>query len=260
LCRTRETEEELAMLSSHESKNPLMLPIIDTLERVEWNDISQVERAVIPVLRELVSDRNRLVAAMELVFEDADMFQRCESTEFFDRVILYESPTNRFSIRLLSMRPLDRDIPHNHRASFATFVLAGGYQHTIYNSPSGLVDAQLISDEQLLAGLEKVYERWEQPGSLYALHPAAIHSTRPIDGHLSLNIRGPSVLGRRLVLDPAKISPVWVDGGSDQRGPRMADHKMAADVMKSLIDMARYSNARHVNTVRVLLDERNPDS
>jgi hypothetical protein len=222
--------------------SPLNMSLLKPLEELDWENTALVELTTAPILLEIAEDVERLARSMELVLNTPSLFERCESNEIFHRVILYQHPSNLFSIRLLSMCILDRDIVHNHRATFATLVLASGYRHSLYRSllePNDFLGENFDFHDLSLITSGKIVERTERPGSLYALHHSALHSTRPFERHLSLNIRGPSVLRKRLVLDPAKHSPETVDGGSDQQGPRRVDRRMQTDVLQSFIGQVR---------------------
>ncbi|MGH3831311.1 MAG: hypothetical protein ACRDRS_12845 [Pseudonocardiaceae bacterium] len=64
------------------------------------------------------------------------------------------------------------DRPHNHRWSFASHILRGGYVHRIFGR-----DDQFGEDTNP-DSLHPIHERLEQPGSTYALHHTSVHTVQ----------------------------------------------------------------------------------
>jgi len=155
---------------------------------------------------------------MRHVLADERLFQRCETDEFFDRVVLFDGRDRYFSVRLQSLVHCEEDRPHNHRASLCTLILSGGYEHHLYRSPLGWTDDP---DMQPLAAaaLTRILVRDEMPGSSYALHHSAFHSATPSGRHFSLVLRGPSRRKRLLFFDRIGDSAFHFHLGSKDQPP-----------------------------------------
>jgi hypothetical protein len=195
------------------------------LESLDWDDMKLVASITSDVLHDLANDPRRLTSAVESVMQEEKLLCRCETNEHFHRIILHDDPNHSYRIILLSMHPNDRDIIHNHRATFSTLVLAGGYSHSIYGS-TDLNEAR--SDMTLPM---RVMQRNEEPGSIYSLHYSTLHSTRPTSNHMSIIIRGPSALEKRIIIDPVNESPVWLVGGSDNPIKKLSDKRMSHETV-----------------------------
>lgn len=195
------------------------------LEGLNWEDMKLVASITSDLLHDLGTDPLRLASAVEYVMQEEKLLCRCETNEHFHRIILHDDPRNRYRIILLSMHPNDRDIIHNHRATFSTLVLTGGYSHGIYSS-TGLNEAR----SGMMLPMQ-VMQRNEEPGSIYSLHYQTLHSTRPTPNHMSIIIRGPSALEKRIIIDPVNESPVWLDGGSDNPNTELSDKRMSHETV-----------------------------
>ncbi|MEO1632323.1 MAG: hypothetical protein AAFU38_16245, partial [Bacteroidota bacterium] len=183
---------------------------LNDLERLDWDNLAEVQGATRPILERLASDRAALRDLVEVSQLDDDGHSAWELTDHFARLILARSERLGVRLILLSMNPNDRDIIHNHRASFTTLILNSGYGHYVYR---GVVRSRGQSFEA--KDLQPIIFRNEIAGSIYSIHLSYLHSTRPLPNHLSLIIRGPSSTSSRVIIDPRSAYPEWVNGGSD---------------------------------------------
>ena len=180
--------------------HPLDLPLFDPLHEIDWEDMKALEAVGVPILKTLARRPALIAAAMEHVLGDAQLFARCETDEFFDRVVLFDGRDRYFSVRLQSLVQCEEDRPHNHRASLCTMILSGGYEHHLYRSPLSWADDPDMG-AMAAAELTRIMVRDEKPGSTYALHHSAFHSASPSGLHFSLVLRGPSRRKRLLFFD-----------------------------------------------------------
>ncbi|WP_331769115.1 hypothetical protein OG948_35420 (plasmid) [Embleya sp. NBC_00888] len=77
----------------------------------------------------------------ELVYHVAEMPEfaaRCESDEFRFKMVLYDALHRGFRLRLHVWRHGFADTPHQHRFSYASRILSGGYEHTTYTTGQDL--------------------------------------------------------------------------------------------------------------------------
>jgi hypothetical protein len=129
----------------------------------------------------------------------------CERRQSFDCIVLHDAESgSRLEVHVSTDQHVDH--PHDHRYSFSSFIVCGGYDHTWYK-PARSRDgqdgegatsehgAQLPSggDEPVTqqADLVPYVTRFEQPGSCYSIHHSVIHATAGTDDTVSLFLRGP---------------------------------------------------------------------
>jgi hypothetical protein len=110
-----------------------------------------------------------------------------ESFPSMDKLVLWQSPDEEVRLRLHVFLPGYADRTHNHRWSFVSRILSGGYVHSLYGS-----EADVLRDAA--AGREPriVYAGRVQRGSTYFLHHSLVHSLRTDEIAVSLLLRGPS--------------------------------------------------------------------
>jgi hypothetical protein len=178
---------------------------------VDWDELRSVQAAAYPFLDTLATEPQRMIDAMARALVDPKLLARSESDHFFDRAVLFEDYARGCSVRLQRLHPETYDRPHNHRATFATMVLAGGYDNTPYAAPADLdrrtTEVPMDTDEVRSMGV--LVERFEAPGAQYAIHHTAVHSTSPRDAHLSILVRGPSAKDRLFFVDDARGGAYW---------------------------------------------------
>jgi hypothetical protein len=184
---------------------------------VTW-DLVNDGAVLLGTLERLAASPQLLIDAVAIAAADERLRPRAESDGFFDRVVLWERPDKSLSIRLHSLVPAAYDRPHNHRASFAAFVLDGGYLHTTYEEPGP--DGPRCPEPRAL--------RHEGAGSAYVLDHSTFHATQATGTHLSLVVRGPSVKDHLVFLDPLVDGPVLMTGG-DQETAEERSAKVMSD-------------------------------
>lgn len=191
--------------------HPLDATIGDRFVGLDWDDLRAVKEAGAPVLDQLAEHPQQLIDAMAHALTDPALLARSESDHFFDRAVLFEDYGRGCSLRLQHLLPEDYDRPHNHRATFMTCVLAGGYHHTVYAAPVDLDrrTAPVPMTPAEVSAMGVLVERFEGPGAVYAIHHSTVHATSPRDGHLSILVRGPSAKDRLFFVDDGRGGAYW---------------------------------------------------
>jgi hypothetical protein len=217
--------------------HPLDGLVADRFAGVDWDDMRAVESAAAPFLDALVDRPQTMIDAMEHALGAPELLARSESDHFFDRAVLFEDYRRGCSVRLQHLHPEDYDRPHNHRATFVTTVLAGGYQHTVYAGPADLDErtATVPMSSEEVDAMPVLVERFEGPGSRYAIHHGTVHATSPRQGHLSILVRGPSAKDRLFFVDDARGGAYWHWGSKFEDPAAVALRLMPKERMLEMI-------------------------
>lgn len=213
---------------------------LSRLGSLDWNDTLRVTDVSRDVLTQVASDRPAMIAALTQLSERPEMFTRCEMDDFFYRIVLAEDPETGVSLRLHFLKGNEREQPHNHRATFASLLLSGGYRHSLYQVPDEFMrrsDGQHgqpdISAEEIRR-LRPSHTRYESVGSYYALHHSAFHTTIPTADHISLVARGPSSRRRLLIFYQKERRAEWLYGGADETPQQLLKKKLPVDAYQAL--------------------------
>jgi hypothetical protein len=121
----------------------------------------------------------------------------CESYPNMDKLVLWQSPDGAVRLRLHVFFPGYVDRPHNHRWSFVSRIVTGGYLHTVYGS-----DVEVLREVGEGREPQPRYLRREGPGGDYFLADTMVHSLRVDEVTVSLLLRGPAVKDRYFTVLP----------------------------------------------------------
>jgi hypothetical protein len=202
-----------------------------------WDDTAAAREAALPLLSALAEKPQLMIDAMEHAMEDPELFPRSEADHFFDRAVLFEDYTRGCSIRLQHLHNEEYDRPHNHRATFVTSVLAGGYRHKVYGAPDDLDrrtgSVPMGPDE--VARMRVLVDRHERVGSVYCIHHTTVHSTSPTADHLSVLVRAPSAKDRLFFVDDARGGAYWHWGSQFENPEEVAERRMTRQRMTDMI-------------------------
>ena len=214
---------------------------LNRLGSLDWNDTLRVSDVARDVLMQVASDRPAMIAALAQLAERPEMFARCEMDDFFYRIVLAEDHETGVSLRLHFLKSNEREQPHNHRATFASLLLSGGYRHSLYQVPDEFMrrtDGQQgrpgISPAEILQ-LRPSHTRYESAGSYYALHHSAFHTTIPTADHISLVARGPSSRRRLLIFYQEERRAEWLYGGVDETPQQLLRKKLPVETYQGLV-------------------------
>ena len=139
-------------------------PSFTMLGQIDWDDTTSILRGCTPVFDALSRHPTLLARLVADVAEDSHLADMCEGYDFMHKLVLYDAAEHSVRLRLHIYQAGFFDRPHNHRWSFASHILRGGYVHRIFGR-----DDQFGADTDP-ASLLPIHERREQPGSTYALH------------------------------------------------------------------------------------------
>jgi hypothetical protein len=153
----------------------------------------------------------------------------CEGYDFMHKLVLYDAADRGVRLRLHVYQTGFFDRPHNHRWSFASHILRGGYVHRIFGR-----DDQFGEDTDP-GDLLPIHERLEQPGSTYALHHTSVHTVQAEADTISLLVRGPSAKQRFLILDATSGGFFWVYGAAQESPEQRANKRLTPDQLDQTI-------------------------
>lgn len=204
-------------------------PSFARLGQIDWDDTTSILRECTPLFDALTSDPTLLATLVAGVAYDSHLADMCEGYDFMHKLVLYDAAELGVRLRLHLYQTGFFDRPHNHRWSFASHILRGGYVHRIFGR-----DDQFGEDTDPHS-LHPIHERLEQPGSTYALHHTSVHSVQAEADTISLLVRGPSAKQRFLILDAAAGGSFWVYGAAqeppEQRASKCLTHRQLTNTL-----------------------------
>ncbi|MDN5758387.1 MAG: hypothetical protein L0H59_07615 [Tomitella sp.] len=209
-------------------------PSLAALDTIDWDDTSSILNGCTPLFAALSDDRALLTGLVAGIADDAGLAELCESYDFMQKLVLYDAPTTGVRLRLHLYEPGFFDRPHNHRWSFASHILRGGYRHRIYGRDDN------FGEDTDPAGLVPIHERLEHPGSTYALHHTSVHTVQAEADTVSLLVRGPAAKNRFLILDAAAGGFFWVYGAAHETPEQRAAKRQAPDRLAATLARAQH--------------------
>jgi hypothetical protein len=208
-------------------------PSFAALGQIDWNNTTSILRGCTPLFDTLRSDPTLLATLVAGVAEDSDLADMCEGYDFMHKLVLYDAAELGARLRLHIYQAGFFDRPHNHRWSFASHILRGGYVHRIFGR-----DDQFGEDTDP-DSLLPIHERREQPGSTYALHHTSVHTVQAEADTISLLVRGPSAKQRFLILDAAG-GFFWVYGAAQESSEQRSSKRLTPDQLTHTITRIQY--------------------
>jgi len=152
---------------------------------VDWDDVDAVGRWGAPIF-DSFADPHTLMAALDRVRTDDHLRRLCETSEMLDKMVIFDDPAASFRIRVHVLKAGGFDRPHNHRWTFASMILSGSYEHSVYG------DESIIPDLESGRRTRPVMRRTETAGCRYTLHHTAIHNVSSENDAISIILRGPA--------------------------------------------------------------------
>lgn len=195
--------------------------IIQPLCGIDWEDLRAVEGASHTAFAALLEDRSLIQQRVADLPERPELLRLCEHYDILDKIVLHDDPSG-VRLRLHVFLPGYFDRPHNHRWTYASTILRGGYRHYLY----GAVDLDEHVDPLLLRAL---MIRKEQAGNAYALHHTMVHAVVAEPYTVSLVIRGPAVKNRFLVMDRQTGEAWWQYGARQETDVEAAKKRMSVE-------------------------------
>lgn len=202
------------------------------LAAADWEQPATVLPAADAVFNLLTGDLHLLVALLDTLPGNPHLAGMCEEYDFLRKLVLYDHG-NGVRLRLHLYREGFFDRPHNHRWSFASHILRGGYRHRIYGNDS------TFTEQTDPAALTPIVERDERPGDRYALHHTAVHTVQATTDTISLLLRGPAAKGQFLIHDVAAGRFFWVTGADQESPQQRASKQMTPARLTATIDRVK---------------------
>jgi predicted metal-dependent enzyme (double-stranded beta helix superfamily) len=195
--------------------------VVERLRAVRWDDLRDVTARTAPLLSELVSSPHWLARAYDHMVEDDHLRSLSERLAELDKLVLWDDPASGVRVRMHVFRQGYFDRPHNHRFTFGTVILSGGYTHTVYGQSGDSLD---IAPDLLVPRLIK----FEGPGSSYVIEHSLVHSVAAATDTVTLTVRGPSCKDRMLIVDDER-GPFWAVGVKDEDPVEVARRRLTDD-------------------------------
>lgn len=232
-----------------------MIDVLDGLT-LDWSNFDEAGRRSRELLHALSEDKKALAELVERSGEVDALFEKCERHFLLDYMVLYDALERGFRLRLHFSTENHRDRPHDHRFSFSSRILRGGYRHTWYRmvTSGGMYEGAgddvarrsmdiLHPDERGSWGvkdLQPILVRDELPGNCYSLHHTVIHTTFTMPMTVSLFIRGPAEKERSVIMDVDTGKKWWRFGAENEGVERRASKRMGRDHHRRLCDRLRF--------------------
>lgn len=201
-----------------------------SLDGLDWENPESVQGPAAELLDGVAEDREGLRLLLENVLDTPSLLSMCEYDPVLDKIVLHVDRERDLRLRLHVFRPGGPDRPHNHRWSFVTRVLNGGYRHVLFE-PENLVR------EDWPRTLRPLLVQHLRPGASYTLHHGIIHSLDAAPDTVSLVLRGPAAKERMIVMDRSS-NELWHHYGAsaDQTEEHRKHTLMSADHLRGLIE------------------------
>lgn len=224
-----------------------MIDYLDQLT-VDWSDFEKAGEQTREVLAELAADKPALRALVYGVEDDQELLASCERHQLLDYLVVYGALERGFRLRVHVSTDDHFDRPHDHRFSFSSLILRGGYTHTWHHCDTDLYPTE--DDEEArrydsrhnpdprgrfdVGTVTPYLTRMERSGSCYSLHHTAIHTTFTTPDTVSLFLRGPAEKNRSVIMDKQTNTLWWRFGRDDETAERRADKPMGLDYYRHI--------------------------
>lgn len=170
-----------------------MMQIDDKLSGIDWNRIEDVRDRSIEVLQAVASDKILLTDLVLAVAESPHLSAMCEHYDLLDKMVLLDHRSTGARLRLHIFLPGNFDRPHDHRWTYTTLILKGGYRHLVY-LPEEV-------EQQDFACMRPSFISHLGVGDSYTFDTKLFHSVVADPFTVSLILRGPAVKNAFTVLD-----------------------------------------------------------
>lgn len=176
---------------------------------------------------EELSERSKLKQCLLAAREEERLFSLSEHYDILDKIVLHADEGYRIRLHIFGDGYFDR--PHNHRWSYSSRILSGGYRHTIYS-------LNHATDTPEMEHLVPVLIRRESAGDFYMLHHSQYHSVTADPGTVTLIYRGPAETDRFRVMDRTTQEAWWQYGANIESQQEKEDKRMTRERFDLLIE------------------------
>lgn len=199
--------------------------VVDRLRAVRWDDLQDVVAGTAPLLSEL-SGPDWLTRAYDRMAEDQHLRSLSERLAELDKLVLLDDQASGVRVRMHVFRQGYFDRPHNHRFTFGTRILSGGYTHTVYGHTRDSLD---VPADLLVPRLV----RFEGPASTYVIEHSLVHSVAATTDTVTLTVRGPSRKDRMLIVDD-ELGAFWAVGAKDEDPAEVARRRLTDERLRDI--------------------------
>ncbi|MGW7466961.1 hypothetical protein ACWGJT_20200 [Streptomyces xantholiticus] len=192
--------------------------------RVDWADLNKAHQKNSEFLAALSADTEAMRQLVDGVRTNSHLWDMCEHNRLFDKLVLHDAPDRDFRIRLHVWSNMEVAAPHDHRWSFTTRLLAGTYDHVLYQ-----VIEEADADVSVAPAFEPRFRTTERVGDSYTIHHDIVHATTTQAHTVSLLVRGPAEKSVSRRMDP-NTGKLWFGlGRKDQTEADVAKRRMTVE-------------------------------
>ncbi|MFE0045214.1 hypothetical protein [Streptomyces albireticuli] len=172
---------------------------------VDHRDLRTAHSRRAQILNRLAADKPLLTELVHGIEHNPRLLHESEVHPLIHRLVLYQDDARGFQIRLhLSPGHGDELVPHDHKYSFTTRILAGAYTH-VWRRRTDTSDGEFTAAD-LTPGIVTI----ERPDSCYTLGHPLVHQTLMLPGTVTLFMRGPREKDRsHAALDMLPQADTW---------------------------------------------------
>jgi hypothetical protein len=207
---------------------------------IDWDDPHAARKVAADIFDQVASRPEVLVALVEEVGRTGAAAEAGESYPRMDKLVLWQSADRAVRLRLHVFFPGYADRTHNHRWSFVSRIVSGGYVHSLYGSESDVM-------REIEGGRVPpvVYAGRVQASSEYFLHHSMVHSLRAEEVAVSLVLRGPSVKDEYFTLEDGDGSAglserlLWSAGAARESSDERASKEMSEEGVARVVGVLK---------------------
>lgn len=230
---------------------PESTKLIDRLDRlppIPWHEFREASKITRDLLVELVADKETLRVLTDRIESDPALLRQCERHELLERLDLYDARDRNFQIRFNFTTPTHSVRPHDHRYSFSTHILRGGYKHLWFDPGQEIYEAEregiarrfldkqhTDEDTQVTVGkMTPLFVTYDTVGAQYSIHHSTVHATITAPDSVSIIIKGPGEKNRSMIADREAGTIWWRFGRAMEPEERISRKKMSIDYYRTL--------------------------
>lgn len=216
-----------------------MIETFDKLD-LDWSNLPETHKDARGLLEELSKDKAALRTMINRTRETPELMEMCERHRLLDKIVIHSAETGaRLRIHISTREHRDR--PHDHRFSFTSRILAGGYRHTRHELVGDVeedIPWHVQDDVDAKLSQTKAVPRFvtqQTDGSTYSLHHTQVHTTYTTPDTVSLFLRGPAEKERSLITERETGRLWWRYGADKEREDRRVRKVMRPEEFEELV-------------------------
>jgi hypothetical protein len=199
------------------------------LKSISLNNFSEFADSSQKFLEDFCNKKNVIKDILLDLPKNKNLFHMCEHYDILDKIVLFSDEESDLRLRLHIFADDYFDRPHNHRWSYTSRILSGGYIHRIFSVEKSVKNPE-ISD------LNIHMIRTELPGYTYSLENSLYHSVTAFPNTVSVILRGPAELDCFRVIDREKNKAWYQYGRSAENANERKQKQMSLDRYKYIMN------------------------